>query len=163
MAASQIMNGARAKFAIYDPATGLSRVVGLFSDVSLGLQYDAQEAYILGRYSPAATTYVGQNPVNITASGFRVVGHGPHADAAVPRLQDLLLHEYMELTIIDRQTEALGGDARIYKVHDVRPTGWSVTIGARQQSQITVTFVGILVDDESVTNAETASAAVLPG
>lgn len=163
MAASQILNGARAKLGIYDPATGLTRIIGLFSDVSFGLQYDAQEAYILGRYSPAVTTYVGQNPVNITASGYRVVGHGPHAEAALPRLQDLLLHEYIELTIIDRQTEALGGDARIYKIHSVRPTGYSVSIGARQQTQMSMTFVGILVDDESVTNTETPSAAVLPG
>lgn len=122
-----------------------------------------QEAYIIGKHAPAATTYTAQNPVNITASGYRVIGHGPHVESGLPRLQDLLLAEYIELTIIDRQTEALGGDARIYKFHQVRPTGYTTTISARQQTELSMTFVGILLDDESVTNTESPTAAILPG
>ena len=117
----------------------------------------------MGKFAPAATTYTAQNPVNISASGYRVIGHGPHVEAGLPKLQDLLLAEYIELTIIDRQTEALGGDARVYKFHQVRPTGYSTTIGARSQTEISMTFIGILADDESVTNTELPSAAVLPG
>lgn len=163
MAGSQVFHGARAKLGIYDPASGLTRIVGLFNNVSFGLSYEVQEAYILGKHAPAATTYTAQNPVNITASGYRVIQHGPHVEAGLPRLQDLLLAEYIELTIIDRQTEALGGDSRVYKFHDVRPTGYSTTISARQQTELSMTFIGILVDDESVTNAERPDAAVLPG
>jgi hypothetical protein len=101
--------------------------------------------------------------VNISASGYRVIGAGPHAEAGLPRLQDLLLAEYIEMTIIDRQTEAQGGDARIYKFHNVRPTGYSTTMSARQQTEIQMTFVGILVDDESGANVEGLGSAVLPG
>lgn len=163
MATSQVFHGARAKLGIYDPSTGQVRIVGLFNNVSFGLTYEVQEAYILGKYAPAATTYVAQNPVNISASGYRVIGHGPHVEAGLPRLQDLLLAEYIEMTIIDRQTEVNGGDARVYKFHQVHPTGYTTTINARNQTEIQMTFVGILVDDESGANVERPDAAVLPG
>jgi hypothetical protein len=163
MAASQVFHGARAKLGIYDPATGQTRIIGLFNNVSFGLTYEVQEAYLIGKHGPAAITYVAQNPVNISASGYRVIEHGPHIEAGLPRLQDLLLHEYLELSILDRQSEALGKDGRVYKFHQVRPTGYSTTISARQQTELSMTFVGMLVDDESVTNTERPGATSLPG
>jgi hypothetical protein len=88
---------------------------------------------------------------------------GPHKVAAVPKLQDLLQHEYLELTIIDRQTELDDPDAaRMMKVRNVRPVGYSTSIDARQAETITVNFVGIKVDDEDTTNAETPGASQLP-
>lgn len=162
MAASKVMNGARAKLGIYDPATGLTRTVGIFNNVSFGLTFDAQPAYILGAYAPAEIDYTSQEPVSITASGWRVIDHGPHVEAGIPRLQDLLTHEYLELAIIDRQREAGGKDGRITKFRQVRPTGYSTTISARQLEEITCTFMAIRVDDESTTNVEGPGAAFLP-
>lgn len=163
MAAPKVMSGARAKLAIVDPNTGQAVVVGIFNNVSYGLTYDVQPAYILGRYSPAELDYTAQEPVSITCSGWRVVKQGPHVTARVPKLQDLLTADYLELTVIDRQTEANDpNNARIAKFHSVRPTGYSTTITARQLEEVTVTFVGLLVDDESTTNAEHSSAANLP-
>jgi hypothetical protein len=156
------MNGARAKLGIYDPATGQTRIIGLFNSVSYGLTYDTQPAYILGRFSPAEIDYTAQNEVQIQCSGFRVIGHGPHKEAGVPKLQDLLLHEYMELTIIDRQREALGQDGRIAKFRNVRPTGYSTGMNARNLSELTVNFVGIQVDDEDTTNNEGTGSTALP-
>jgi hypothetical protein len=162
MAASKVMNGARAKLGIYDPATNSTRIVGIFNNVSYGLTFDAQPAYILGAHAPAEIDYTSQEPVSITASGWRVIDHGPHVEAGIPKLQDLLLHEYLELVIMDRQREAGGKDGRITKFHKVRPTGYSTTISARQLEEVTVTFMAILVDDESTTNTEGPGAASLP-
>lgn len=162
MAASQVMTGARAKLGIYDPSTGLTRVIGLFNNVSWGLSYEAQEAYILGAYAPAEITYTAQNPVNITCSGYRVIEHGPHIEGGLPRLQDLLLHEYIEIVVLDREREMRGLDARVAKFHRVRPTGYTTTLNARNQQEMSMTFVGILVDDESTTNIELPNAASLP-
>ncbi len=163
MASSKIMTGARAKLGIYDPATGKTRIIGIFNNVSYGLTFDAQPAYILGKHAPAEIDYTSQEPVSITCSGWRVIDFGPHAEAAVPRLQDLLQHEYLELALMDRQREAGGKDGRIAKFRQVRPTGYSTTISARQLEEITVTFMAIIVDDESTTNAEGPGAASLPG
>ena len=105
MATSPIVTGARALLGVFDPNTGKVRIVGIYNNVSYGLSYSAEEAHILGRYSPAAITYTAQNVVNISASGYRVLEHGPHIDGGLPRLQDLLDFEYLEMTIIDRQRE----------------------------------------------------------
>lgn len=145
MAAPKVMSGARAKFGIVDPATGIARYVGIFNNVSYGLTYDAQPAYILGRFQPAEIDYTAQEPVNITCSGWRVIDHGPHADANVPLLGQLLTHEYLTLTIVDRQNPT----RNIATFKQVRPTGYSTTISARNLEEVTVTFVGIIVDDET--------------
>lgn len=169
MAAPKVMSGARAKVAIVDPQTDEATVVGIFNQCSYGLTFDQQPVYILGRYSAAEIEYTGQEVVGITCSGWRVVGNGPHnlgkdgAKAGVPNLFDLLTHEYIELTVIDRQTESSDPNkARIAKFRKVRPTGYSTTISAKQLEDITISFVGILVDDENTTNTETPNAANLP-
>jgi len=163
MAAPKTMSGARAKLAVVDPNTGQARVVGIFNNVSYGLTYDVQPVYILGRFSPAELDYTGQEPVSITCSGWRVIGHGPHVSASVPKLQDLLTADYLELTVIDRQSEINDpGNAQVAKFHSCRATGYSTSITARQLEEVTVNFVGLLVDDESTVNAEHSSAASLP-
>jgi hypothetical protein len=162
MAAGKVMNGARAKMGIYDPATGLTHVVGLFNNVSYNMTYEAQPAYILGRYSPAEIDYTSMDVVSITCSGFRVIEHGPHVEAGVPKLQDLLTSEYIHLAIIDRQREAQGKDGRISIFKNCRATGYSTSISARSLEEITVTFVGLLVDDESTTNDESPTSTFLP-
>jgi hypothetical protein len=154
----KVMSGARAKLGILDPATGQAQYLGIFNNVSYGLTYDAQPAYILGRYGPAEIDYTAQEPVNISASGWRVINHGAHADAKVPNLKDLLNHEYLTLTIVDRQNP----NVNIATFRNVRPTGYSTTLSARNLEEITVTFVGIFVDDESTSNAEHPTALSLP-
>jgi hypothetical protein len=162
MSAPKVMNGARAKMGIYDPTTGLTHIVGLFNNVSYNMTYEAQPAYILGRFSPAEIDYTSMDVVSITCSGFRVVHHGPHVEAGVPKLQDLLLSDYISLAIIDRQQEALGLDGRIAIFKNCRATGYSTTISARNLEEITVTFVGLAVDDEDTINQESPSSTSLP-
>ena len=98
MAQQQILSGARCQLIIN------GRIVGLFTQVSYGVSYDAQPSYILGRYSPAEITYAGQEAIAINASGYRVVDAGPHTVADVPRLQDLLNHEDISIALFDRKT-----------------------------------------------------------
>lgn len=162
MSAPKVMSGARAKVGVYDATTGQTQIIGIFSNVSYGVTYDVQPAFILGRYTAAEIDYTAADIVQITASGWRVIGHGWHKEGRLPRVQDLLLHEYIELAVIDRQTEALGGEPRIAKIRNVRPTSGSGGFSARQLSESTHTFVGLLVDDEDTTNAEHPTAADLP-
>lgn len=162
MAAPKVMSGARAKVGIHDPQTGETRIIGLFHNVSYGVTYEVQPAFILGRYSAAEIDYTSVDVVNISCSGWRVVGAGWHKEGRLPRVQDLLLHEYLELVCIDRQAEALGTTPRIAKIRNVRPTSGSGGFSARQLSESTHTYVGLLVDDEDTENAEHPTAADLP-
>lgn len=156
------MSGARAKVGIHDALSGETKIIGMFSNVSYGVTYEVQPAFILGRYSAAEIDYTSMDVVNITCSGWRIIGAGWHKEGRLPRLQDMLLHEYLEMVVIDRQAEALGGEPRIAKIRNVRPTSGSGGFASRQLSESTHTYVGLIVDDEDTTNAEHPTAADLP-
>lgn len=157
MAAPKVMHGARAKVGIVDPNTGLVQVVGIYSNVSYNLTYDTPPVYILGAYAPAAIENVAQEPVSMTCTGWRVVDHGAHVQGKVPKLADLLTSEYLQMVIIDRQT-----NKRICTVRDVRPTGYSTAISARQLEEMTMGYIGRFCDDESTDNSERFDSTTLP-
>ena len=157
MTVPTVMNGARAKLARLDPATGKATVVGIFNSVSWGLNYQTEPVYILGRYTAAEIDYTSQAPVDIRASGWRVIGHGAHKDGGVPELINLLTEPYISLTVLDRAT-----DRPIATMHRVRATSYSTGVNARQLQEVQVSFQGILVDEDDVKNSEHGSAADLP-
>jgi hypothetical protein len=165
VAAPKILSGARAKVGIHDPVTGETKVIGTFNSISYHVTYDVQPAYGLGSYTPYEIDYTAVSPVAITCNGWRTLGHGPHVDAKLPKVQDLLQHQYLEMEITDRQLEEQGAqDARVSVIRYVRPTGVTGGMTNRQLSEQTATYVGILADvpDEGVQNHEGPSAATLP-
>jgi hypothetical protein len=142
---------------VVDPSTGQARFVGIFKSISWGLSYQVEPVYILGKSGPAELEYVSQDVVSITCTGWRSIDHGPHAELLVPQLQDLLTHNYITLTVVDRQT---GKTVATFK--NVKPTGYSTSMDARQLEEISVSFMGIAVDDETSENVEAPGASVLP-
>lgn len=155
--ASKVMHGARAKLMISDPSTGKVDTVGIFSNVSFGVQYDVAPVFLLGRFSADELVYTGQEVVNINATGFRVIGSGPHKVAGVPELAELLSRGYLQMVVWDR-----GSNQPIAKFHSVKAVGYSTTLSSRQLEEMSVSFVGLLVDDETGTNEELPDAATLP-
>lgn len=156
--ATKTVTGARATLSVANPNTGgYTGLTGYANNVSYSLNYSAEPIYILGNAAPEEIVYTAQEVVSISTSGWRVVDHGPHVEPGLPRLQDLLTHEYLELTIYDRQT-----NKQIAKFHSVRPVSFSTTLANRQAEEISVTFLAILVDDESGQNHERPDAAHLP-
>ena len=156
------MSGARARVGLYDPTTGLTRIVGLFSNVSWNVTYETAPAFILGRFSAAEIDYTSMDPISVTCSGYRVIEHGPYVETGMPKLQDLLTSDYLSLAIIDRQREALGLDGRIGIFKQVRNTGFSTAISARNLEEITATYVCLGFDDESTVNVESPTSTDLP-
>ncbi len=162
MAAPKIMSGARAKVSFYDRTTGEAKAVGIFHSINYGVVYDTAPAYILGRFSAAEIDYTAAEIVSITCSGWRVLNHGWHDDGRLPRVQDLLFAEELEMLVTDRATEALGGEPRVALIKNVRAVSGSGGYNARQLSEATFSYVGILVDDESGSNHEHPTATDLP-
>lgn len=150
MAQQQIFNGARGQLIIN------GRIVGLFTQISYGVSYDAIPAHILGRYSPAEITYAGQEAISINASGYRVIDAGPHTVAEVPKLQDLLTHEDISIALYDRKT-----GKQIMTVVGVRPTGYGTGVAARSISDFSASFLGLRIEDESGTQGESSGASDL--
>jgi hypothetical protein len=150
---AKVMTGARAKVSI------AGRPVGIFNNISYGLSFGADPIYILGAYGPVESVYTAQEPVNISCSGWRVINHGPHAEAAVPSLSELLRHEYVEITVFDRLDDA---GKPIAKFRQCRAVSYNATLANRQPSECQITYIGLRMDDETKENDELPGAAVLP-
>lgn len=154
---AKTMTGARGKVYIADPNSGKPVLIGIFSQIGWGLSFEVSPVFILGRYGADELVYTAQDPITVTCGGFRVVGAGAHVLAKVPNTKDLLTHEYLQIVINDRQT-----NRDIAKVHGVRPLSYATTLNARNLEEITVTYQGLLVDDEDTQLAEAADASTLP-
>lgn len=152
MAPPKVMTGAR----------GIVRIngipVGHFDSINWGVTLDVAPISVLGRFTPAETVYTGQEPVRVTATGWRVINSvGLQGQVQFPTVQQLLLHEYMQIDVVDRQGAALNLGAngpRIAIIRDVRPDTYSTGIVARQASQVSYSFIALLCDDEATANAE---------
>jgi hypothetical protein len=146
MATPKVVSGPRCKIG-FIPGGGQQNAqptwVGIYNNVSYGVRYDAVPAYILGRYSAAALDYTAAELVNVTCSGYRVVDHGPYKAGRLPKLQDLIKQDYIVISIVDRVT-----NKEIMRVTNVLPVGFDTTIAAKQLEEMTLTYVGILHDDE---------------
>lgn len=157
MAPPKVVHGARAVVRISGSGANAGVPVGIFSSFGYGLSYDIQPAFILGRFSAAELGYTGVEPVRCTASGWKVVNNGPHIAAQFPTVQQLLFHEYIQIDVLDRQTDKV-----IAIIKDVRPESYSSTISTKALTETTHSFVGILLDDESVQNVEGGSTTPAP-
>lgn len=141
-AVGKVMNGARAL--VYAIKDGRPTLVGIFNGVNYNLTYDAQASFILGRFAAADIDYTAAEVINFSASGWRVIGAGPHTAPGVPLLQQLLTYDYMSFTVIDRGTKQA-----IATIKKVRPLGYSTGQQSRQQSEVQLNFMGIYLEDES--------------
>lgn len=161
VAPGRVVSGARAQVQVYDPTSGQANTIGIFSQVSYGLTYEYGTAFILGRFSAASLDPTSVDVVQMTCHGYRVVGHGWHTEARLPYISELLNPSYLTFQIFDRATQSV-----IAKITNVLPTSASGGYTARQLSEMQVTYVGLLVTDESdpsfALNTETAGASVLP-
>lgn len=163
MAKSKVLHGARAVLWIGTAA------IGIFNNVQYGVNYDVSPVYILGRASAAELPYTGMEVVEITCSGFRILDFGPFAviDKAtgaslVPKLQDILTYQDITVSLHDRlETDPEKGTIMV--VTNVKPRGFSSSVGARGLQEMTVNLVGLHLADEAGANNEPASAVDLPG
>ena len=161
MSPPKVMHGARAIVSIYDPVRGTSKPVGIWNNFSYNVSYDVASVFILGRYSAVELVTTGVEPVSITAQGWRVIGHGPFQEGRLPNVKDLLTQEYLTLTVHDRQSA--DPTAIVARINGCLPTGFSSTLSSKQLQESTNTYMGLLMDDESVANAEAADAANFDG
>lgn len=163
MAASKVMHGARAILWIG------TTPVGIFNNVSYGVQYDISPVFLLGRTAAAELVYTGMEVVQVQASGFMVMQHGPFSvvdqatgSSLVPKLQDILNYDDLVVSLHDRlATDPTASN--IMTLTNVKPQGFTSSVGARGLQDVTVTFMGIHLSDVSGPNNEDPTAVDLPG
>ncbi len=153
MAKGQVFHGARALVFINN------KPVGIFNNVSWVYGLIDAEVDILGAFAPVEIVYVGASAVTCDATGWRVVGNGPHVVSSVPKLRELLGYEGITIQILDRQAKPT--DKAFCTIRDVKPLGYSSGVAAKQLSEARIPFKGLRIDDESGANEEDSSAASL--
>jgi hypothetical protein len=137
VARAQILTGARAKLLIN------GKVIGLFTNCSWSVRQDKAPQFILGRFSPAEITPLAQEAVSLDLAGFRVVDAGPYQVANVTQLKNLLEEEDFGVAVLDRQT-----GRTIFSATGCRATGWSSGVSARSISDVRISILGLVADDE---------------
>ena len=162
MSRSKVLHGARAVLWMG------STPIGIFNNVSYGVQYDISPVFILGRTAAAELVYTGAEVIQVSASGFRILENGPFAvvdkdsgSSLIPKLQDVLNYQDIVVSLHDRlETDPTKGV--IMELTNVKPQGFTSSVGARGLQELTVTFLGLHLSDESGSNNEDPSAADLP-
>lgn len=153
-----VMSGARAKLGFWDSTSGQVRYVGIYSSVSYNYSLDQAPVYILGKYAAASIDTVAADVCHVSCSGWRIVNHGPMAEGRFPRLDQLANAGYLSLAITDRQSDTI-----IANISQLRPVGYSGGFSMRTLATVDMTYVGILVSDETAPdNDEGADAMSLP-
>jgi len=143
--AQNIVHGSRATLIID------GNVVGLFTQVSWGVQREITPAYILGRTTPAELTRISQNAISVQASGFRIMNAGVFQVAGMPKLQDLFTaNAIASMEVHDRIT-----GLPVATFTNVEVEGFSSSVAARSPSEFSVNFLAqMFAGDESGSQQE---------
>jgi len=131
--------------------------VGIFETVSYSKNYGTEPIHLLGRFSSAEIVYTSAEVVTLTCGAFRVINQGAHVLPKFPKVQDILAFQSITLAVYDRQT-----GQNILNVQGCVPNSESGAHNARAASRMTVSYQGILADDESGPQGEGSGATNLP-
>jgi hypothetical protein len=103
--------------------------------------------------------------VSISATGWRVLNHGPFAKDGgnFTQLKNLIDAGYLSFKIYDRQKNAKGEETMMASITQVRPVSAGGGFSMRQLSTVSYSYVGILMSDETADNAEAPGSMNLPG
>lgn len=137
MARAKILTGARAKVLIN------GQLVGLFASCNWSIRQEKVPVFILGRYNPAEITPTSQEAVTLDLRGYRVVDAGPYKVANATLLRNLLEEEDFSVAVLDRQT-----GKTIFTAVGCRVTGWSSGVANRGISDISISIIGLVGEDE---------------
>ena len=149
--AQKTFNGSRAKVYVDDV------LVGLYDSIQHGGALGTEAIHLLGRYSPDEIAITSYEAIQVSCSGFRVIGQGVHVLPKVPKLQDLLQFETIKLSIVDRQT---GEETAV--IRNCVPANWGEGNQAKATTKFNITYVGTILTDESGDQDESAGATSLP-
>ena len=140
---AKTFTGARAIVKVTD-VNGKAQIVGVFDSCTWAVNHGLEPLHMLGRYNPQEIAINSYEAVTVNCSGFRLIDNGPHVGARVPKLEDLLNFQTVDLSITDRQS-----GSTLLIVSDCVPINYSTQINARATSRIQITYTGIVAADES--------------
>lgn len=145
------------------------QTIGVFSQISYGVSYDNTPVYVLGRFSPTEIVISGQDPISVSATGWRTVQtpnnpastyngpYGPEGSIDMFKLQNLLQVDDATLTLIDRET----GNA-LATVIGMKVVSYSTNLTSRGLQELTVNMIGVILFDESSVSGDDEDPGAIP-
>jgi hypothetical protein len=145
------------------------QTVGVFSQISYGVSYDNTPVYVLGRFSPTEIVISGQDPISVSATGWRTVQtpnnaastyngpYGPESAIDMFKLQNLLEVDSATLALIDRET----GNT-LATVVGIKVVSYSTNLTSRGLQELTVNLIGTRMWDESSPNGDDEDPGAVP-
>lgn len=118
-------------------------LVGIFDSCTVSGTIATEPVFILGRSSAAEIAVTAADVVNVSCSGFRVVGAGVHTLPAVPLVQDLINLDPFTIVVVDRQT----GET-LETILNCVPVNHSANYNARATSKVNITYMGTIAYNE---------------
>jgi hypothetical protein len=149
--AQSTMTGARAVVRVDQ------QVVGVFDSCQYGGNIGTEPIHTLGRYSASEISVTSYEAIQVSCSGFRVIGQGVHVLPKAPQLQDLINLETVQIEVQDRQT---GENVMIVK--NCVAQSWSEAQQAKGTTRFNVTYIGTVLSDESGDQEEKQDFTTLP-
>jgi hypothetical protein len=133
----KVITGARAIVSVN------GNIVGIFESCTVANSLGTEPIFILGRHSPDEIAITSSEAVNVTCSGFRVLGAGVHTLPAVPLVQDLLLFDPFTITVVDRSTQEV-----LETILGCVPSSNNTNYNAKATSKVNITYIGIISYNE---------------
>jgi hypothetical protein len=145
--ASQVLHGSRAKVFIGP------KLVGIFSSITWGVQLVSRDIDIVGAEATQEIQVTGYAPVEISATGYRIMKNGPFSDSIrMGKLQDLLTLNDITVTIHDRLS-----NTPLAVIVGVKVLGFNNTVAAKQTTEIQFTMRGLVLSDEEGSQGESTT------
>ena len=132
-------------------------VVGLFDSCQYGANLGTEAIHTLGRDSAAEIAITSYEAVQVSCSGFRIVGQGVHLLPKAPKLQDLIAFVRVQIEVKDRET----GD-NIAIIENCVPQSWGESQQAKGTTRFNIVYIGTVLSDEAGAQTEGADATDLP-
>ena len=139
----KVVTGARAKVYVNN------QLVGIFESCTVSSSLGTEPIFLLGRYAPDEIAITSSEAVNVTCSGFRVVGAGLHTLPAYPLVSDLLLFDPFTITVVDRQT----GET-LETILGCTPSSQNTNYNAKATSKVNITYIGTLGFNEDANDSD---------
>lgn len=136
-----------------------NEIVAIAESYSYTVNTPVEPIHILGRHSAADLPHLSYEAVPISLSGIRIIGEGPHKQAKVSKLQELLNSEELSITITDRQNPAGAPTANFI---GCKSTGYSTGITAKGSGRVNINYLARFMEIEDGSQAESAGAVDLP-
>lgn len=125
------------------------RIVGSATSISFSVAHGVEAIHTLGRYESQENVTTSYEAVPVTLNGYRIIGKGPYhkenGQSVVTAPGEIFKNVEFDIHVEDRETKKT-----VLRITRCRATGLNADMAAKATQSYTATFLGIIMQDESI-------------